>query len=99
MRKKLSEALPVVVDCLDSSNTEVKAKTSPKEGVFTSLEPHDSSAILTTISNIDGRGYGSEIPERQVVEDVLKRIRAPERSIESNKAMVERETERQVKSE
>jgi hypothetical protein len=96
-QKKLSEALQVVVDCLDPSNTDVKALTFPKEGVFTSQQPEDSSAIIPTLYNVDGRGYGFEIPDRQVVEDTLKRIRELELSIESNRAMVVRETKRQAK--
>ena len=46
---------------------------------------------------VDGRGFGFEIPERQVVEDTMKRTHKLEQRIESNKKKATRETERQAK--
>ena len=94
--KNLAEKLQVVIDCLDPSNTEVKAMSFPKEGVFTSHQPADSNVSLSTVPNT-GLGHGFDIPEQKVVEYVLKQVHDLENSIRRNKERAEKEIERQAR--
>ncbi len=93
---KIAEKLRVVAACLDPSDNKVKASSFPEKGVFTSQHPKVGDAILPTFYNVDGRGYGFEIPERQPIEDMLKRIHQLDSQIASNRKRAEIELKRQA---